>query len=597
MGKMIGRKLTIRDMMLFIFMPVLLAAVLVCGGISYLLLQQQIRENTFSNALDIVTQLQMNLDFHLEDAERAFRRLSESEQVQRLLEEGDSFSEAESLQRLMDEIYLSRTTVLGSIAVAVQTGTGQKGFVSGEAGKLGALSWEDAAVGSYRLSVLEDGQLYWANLCQDSILERTEPVRTASIFMVQRKGDIRVLVQFQLREEFFHRLLSQARITEHGYLSVLSEDGEMIYKPLTPDNALTNADLRTILDSSSTHMRTRSANGNKLLVINEPLSSNEWQILAVFPENEAMGSAGAIKYVYLYSLLLLILLIFAFSNFFANVFSRPINEWIDRVHSAEKGQFNVTFHDDICKEISTLNDGLGALLQKMEDMMSQMKKEDETKHELEMAILQAQINPHFLYNTLYSIQQLYGMGENQTASQMVANLSSFFRLSLSKGRELITIRDEVEHLKSYIAIQQLRYDQLTYDLYIDDDILDNMIVKLTLQPLVENAIYHGLFGIRRGQIRIKGRWDAGDIVFQIIDNGSGMPPEKVEELNRAVKTGDWSKLPAVYGIKNVQQRIQLYCGENYGLHFESEPERGTRVIVRISAHPRSSNIEIGGQPQ
>ena len=229
-----------------------------------------------------------------------------------------------------------------------------------------------------------------------------------------------------------------------------------------------------------------------------------------------------------------------------------------------------------------------------EEMMEQMKIENETKRELEMAILQAQINPHFLYNTLYSIQQLYGMGEHQQASQMVANLSSFFRLSLSKGREIIPIRDEVEHLKNYIAIQQMRYDQLTYDLCIDDDILDNSIVKLTLQPLVENAIYHGLFGIRRGVIRILGHWENEDIVFKIIDNGSGMPAERVELLNRAVRTGDWSELPSVYGIKNVQQRIRLYCGENYGLYFKSEAGKGTRVIVRISTQLRSSNI---GNPE
>lgn len=589
-----GRKLTIRDMFLFIFMPILLTAVIICGSVSYLLIRRQIQDNTFSNALDIVSQLQMNLDYQLADIQRRFESLADSHPIQQLLEEGDAFSDDDSLLKAMEELYDSRSDVLDSIAVVYDGDSGvQKRFGAGDSNRLDRISWETDAIGIFPLKDLQADRLYWANLNQNDFFDRDQPVNTASLFLVKENQNGRYLFLFHLREEFFRTLLGQARITEHGYLSLLSEDGEIIFKQQTPDNTLTEEDLNAIVNSASMHFKTKSINGSELLVINEPLTSNGWQILAVFPEDEAMGAAQYIKYVYLYVLALLLLLIYGFANLFASVFSKPIQEWIDKVNSAGKGKFDVTFHDNICEEISTLNNGLEALFRKMKDMMEQMKKENETKHELEMAILQAQINPHFLYNTLYSIQQLYGMGENQQASQMVANLSNFFRLSLSKGREVIPIRDEVEHLKSYIAIQQMRYDQLTYDLCIDDDILDNSIVKLTLQPLVENAIYHGLFGIRRGQIRILGHWENGDIVFKIIDNGNGMPAEKVELLNRAVETGDWSQLPSVYGIKNVQQRIRLYCGENYGLRFKSEPGRGTRVIIRISAHLRSSSIEIG----
>lgn len=591
MKHLIRRKLTIRDMVLYIFMPLLMAAVILCGSVSYFLLRRQIQDNTFSNALDIVTQLQMNLDYQMGDVQQRFQALADAPQIQLLQENGSGFSNNYNLNDLMHEIYHARSTILDSIVVVYDDGEEQHRYAVGDSHDLSQISWETDSIGIYPLSDLEPGKLYWVNLSQNDFFNRSEPVNTASLFCVQEDEDSRVLVLFYLREEFFRNLLGQARITEHGYLSLLSEDGEILFKELTPDNTLTEKDLESILSSDTMHLRTESINGNELLVINEPLGVNNWQILAVFPEKETMGAARYIMYVYLGSLALLILLTYAFSNFFANVFSRPIREWIDNVSSAGKGEFDVTFHDNICEEISNLNDGLGELFGKMEEMMEQIKVESATKRELELAILQAQINPHFLYNTLYSIQQLYGMGENEQASQMVANLSSFFRLSLSKGREIITIRDEVEHLKNYIAIQQMRYDQLTYDLCIDDDILDNSIVKLTLQPLVENAIYHGLFGIRRGVIRILGHWENEDIVFKIIDNGSGMPPERVELLNRAVETGDWSELPSVYGTKNVQQRIRLYCGENYGLHFQSEAGKGTRVIVRISASLRSSNIE------
>ncbi len=200
---------------------------------------------------------------------------------------------------------------------------------------------------------------------------------------------------------------------------------------------------------------------------------------------------------------------------------------------------------------------------------------------LEMNLLQAQINPHFLYNTLYCIQQLYDMGEKENASRMVSNLSSFFRMSLSKGREVVTVQDEVEHLQQYIAIQQMRYDHLTYDVCVSESLYDFGILKMTLQPLVENAIYHGVFRNRSGHIKIKGLLEGEDMVFTIIDNGRGMPPERLAQLTKAIESGDWTGLDA-YGVRNVQERIRLACGEGYGLTYRSEEGRGTRVIVRVS---------------
>ena len=289
-----------------------------------------------------------------------------------------------------------------------------------------------------------------------------------------------------------------------------------------------------------------------------------------------------IKYVYFYGAVLLVLLTIAVSNLFSRIFSLPIQEWIKNVQSAERGCPDVTFPNTNCEEIAVLNDGLQALFQKMSEMVQHIEREHQHKRELEMAILQAQINPHFLYNTLYSIQQLYGMGENQTASKMVGDLSNFFRLSLSKGRELIPIRDEIEHLKSYMSIQQIRYDQISYELSIDERIMDLNIIKLTLQPLLENAISHGLFTARRGHIQVKGRMTEEGIVFKVRDNGSGMAPEALEQLNHALQNGDWAALPSAYGIKNVHQRIQLYCGPSYGLSYESESDKGTTVTIHIS---------------
>lgn len=582
-------------MVLFLFMPALLAAVLVCGSITYILLNRQLRDNTFSNAIDITTQLQLNLNYRLEDIYEKYESLLQSTVMGELL---SGSPDSTHLQQEIDELYASRPQMLDSVLLAVKSPAQTFIIFHGQEGCSPSKEIsEETQINSIPINELAPGEIYWANLREDTLLIREKPAQTALLYSLIQKKNASALLVFQIREDFFRELLAQAHITEHGYLSLLSTDGEMVFKEIGPDSSLTQEDMETIVSSASERLfRTRSTNGKRLLVISEPLSPTNWKILAVFPEEEIMGAVRYIKYVYLYSVIILVVLTFTLSNLFARVFSRPIQEWIKNVRSAGEGRLDVTFHDNNCEEIAVLNDGLQALFQKMGDMVQHIEKEHQSKRELEMAILQAQINPHFLYNTLYSIQQLYGMGENQTASKMVGNLSNFFRLSLSKGRELIPIRDEIEHLRSYIAIQQIRYDQITYELSIDERLMDISIIKLTLQPLVENAISHGLFSARRGHIRVKGRWaqTGEDIIFTVRDNGSGISSENLELLNYALKSGDWSGLPTAYGIKNVHQRIQLYCGPDYGLSYTSEADKGTTVTVRISPHLKESALGLDG---
>ncbi len=582
MKRILSRKLTIREMVLFLFMPAVLAAVLICGGVSYLLVSRQLRDNTFSNAVDIVSQLQMNLNYRLDDIYEKYEGFLRGSAMERLFA---GSADVDQLQGELDALYASRSQMLDSVLLAVTMPEQSFSVFSGPDGCSPSPDISEKTLISARtIDSLTPGRVYWSNLHEDALLTRTQPARTALLYSLVRENGVSALLVFQIREDFFRELLSQARITEHGYLSLLSADGEMVFKEVVPDNTLTQEDMDRILSASSrASFRTRSASGKRLLVISEPLPPTDWQILAVFPEKEILGAARLIKYVYFYGAVLLVLLTIAVSNLFSRIFSLPIQEWIKNVQSAERGCPDVTFPNTNCEEIAVLNDGLQALFQKMSEMVQHIEREHQHKRELEMAILQAQINPHFLYNTLYSIQQLYGMGENQTASKMVGDLSNFFRLSLSKGRELIPIRDEIEPLKSYMSIQQIRYDQISYELSIDERIMDLNIIKLTLQPLLENAISHGLFTARRGHIQVKGRMTEEGIVFKVRDNGSGMAPEALEQLNHALQNGDWAALPSAYGIKNVHQRIQLYCGPSYGLSYESESDKGTTVTIHISS--------------
>ena len=210
--------------------------------------------------------------------------------------------------------------------------------------------------------------------------------------------------------------------------------------------------------------------------------------------------------------------------------------------------------------------------------MEQVRQEEITLRKTELKALQAQINPHFLYNTLDAIAWLCEEGRNKDAEDMVTSLAKLFRISISKGHELITIEKEIQHAQSYLRIETFRYkNQFTYTFDVDENCLGYLCNKITLQPIIENAIYHGLNRmVDEGEITIRIREDGDDIILSVEDNGIGMTEEQCQEILRK-EPGDRTGI----GIKNVNDRIKIYFGEEYGLTITSELDEGTCVDIRM----------------
>ena len=230
-------------------------------------------------------------------------------------------------------------------------------------------------------------------------------------------------------------------------------------------------------------------------------------------------------------------------------------------------------------ELQTLDRNFDKMAGRINSLMEKQRQDQQSLHRAELELLQAQINPHFLYNTLDSIAILAESQREEDVIDMVTSLSTFFRNSLSRGEDIIPLRSELVQAKSYLEIQQIRYsDILTYSISVPESIQDRPVPKLILQPLIENALYHGIKNRRgRGTITITGAEEDGMILLRVRDNGAGMSPEQLAQLQSGVYEEHHSGL----GLKNVHQRIRLYCGEPYGLSFESEPGVGTTVTVRL----------------
>ena len=212
----------------------------------------------------------------------------------------------------------------------------------------------------------------------------------------------------------------------------------------------------------------------------------------------------------------------------------------------------------------------------------QVKKEQKMLRKSEFDLLQSQINPHFLYNTLDAIIWSAEAGNQKQVVNMVGNLSDFFRLSLNKGKETVTVREELQHVKSYLEIQQIRYqDILDFEISVNEELNSFKIPKLTVQPVVENALYHGIKNKRGGgKITVSGKANEEDFVIIVEDNGKGMTEERLAEVKRGIEEGSTDR-NVVYGLYNVNERIKLNYGEEYGITVKSFFDKGTRVEIKL----------------
>lgn len=286
--------------------------------------------------------------------------------------------------------------------------------------------------------------------------------------------------------------------------------------------------------------------------------------------------------------IILFTVILAGALMFSRKIMRGITEPIRRLSEATKqagsGDFAVRVQEDSDDELAVLNTSFNQMVEKIGQLVEDIRVEQINLRQTELKVLQAQINPHFLYNTLDSIIWLAEAGEKEKVVQMVSSLSDFFRTTLSKGRDYISLQEEEMHIRSYLQIQQFRYrDILEYDIRIPQKLYPYPILKLTLQPLVENALYHGIKNKRgMGHISVMGKEEEDRLVFCVRDDGIGMTGERLAHV-RAMIYGEQldASDPSGFGLFNVNQRMQLNYGPSYGLEIDSIYGEGTTVKVVI----------------
>jgi two-component system sensor histidine kinase YesM len=372
-------------------------------------------------------------------------------------------------------------------------------------------------------------------------------------------------------------------IDQHGNV-ISGSDSPNTYRPLL---TLFSEGIFKNKDSSSKIIRFKQ---RKMMLTYSTSSISGWKVVALTPTAILTQNINSIALVMIMVCVACYILLLVFSGYITTIITNPLRQLLTSIKKVQTGdltqQVNFTGED----EIGELGQGYNAMVAHMKDLIERVYKLQIREREAELNALQAQINPHFLYNTLDTIFWKAEKNHVPEISEMVYALSRIFRLSLNRGNELTTVAQEKELIEYYLVLQQIRFqDKLTYQIEFDEEILDLTIPKLVLQPFVENAIIHGIEGLETpGNIQITGRLSENQITFQIIDNGIGMTKEKIQQI--LVKKGGSETNPITvsggYAIRNVLERLELYYESNYQLIFDSIPEKGTTVVIIVPKYCR-----------
>lgn len=387
-----------------------------------------------------------------------------------------------------------------------------------------------------------------------------------------------VAIDFSFSE--IAKYIDKVGVGRHGYCYITDAEGNIIYHP----QQLVFSHLKSEDAGGVSSLADGVHEGKNIIYTLSTTYDRSWRIVGVSYTDELVTERQSQIFMSIVvSLLCCAAVSVAVLAVYAIIVNAPVRSLIKAMKAFENAadSFSYSSGNEAVTELQVLSDSFEHMSNRIKQLMERVRREETELRKTELKALQAQINPHFLYNTLDSIQWMCEQGKNEDAMKMVSALAKLFRISISRGHELIPIKDELQHAKNYLVIQSYRYrNQFSYSFDIETRLEHYLCNKITVQPLIENAIYHGIDRmVDEGEITISVKEapdNKDDILITVEDNGVGMTEEQCRKILRKERS-DSSGI----GVKNVNDRLKIYFGEKYGLTIKSELDVGTIVTVRI----------------
>ena len=378
-------------------------------------------------------------------------------------------------------------------------------------------------------------------------------------------------------------VLDEVTLGNGGYIYLMDSKGEIIWHPkyelIASGRVKENNLVAAGYDDGS---REEIFNGTRQTVVTKTVGYTGWKLVGVIKGTGISLNMLKTRLFIVFVILLIIFIVILINSYISFRVTNPIRELEKSVKELEEGNLDADIYMGGSYEVQHLGKSVQDMKFRIKGLMQDIVNEHEEKRKSEFDSLQAQINPHFLYNTLDIIVWQIENEKQSEAVHTVTALARFFRLSLGKGKNIVTVKDEIDHVKNYLMIQHMRFkNKFDYEFDIAEDVLELPSLKLMLQPLVENAIYHGMeFMDGDGLIMVKAWREEDELYLSVADNGLGMTEDKVEMILTG-KSSSGNGRGSGIGVKNVNERIKLYFGEAYGLTIDSEPDEGTKVTIHL----------------
>jgi len=415
-------------------------------------------------------------------------------------------------------------------------------------------------------------------------------VVSLSLELAGRDGEKLGILLIDLNFSVLNDMLRDIHLGPRGYLFIVDPAGNIVYHP---QQQLIYSNLKTelidrVLETENGIFTGEQDGGRRMYIVKD--SGFGWKIVGVAYENELVGNQRQIQLsIFLLGIACIVIAV-ALSLFLSRRIIQPIKRLQKSMQEVEKGNFDIHVPVSGTFETSKLAHAFNIMVSKIRELMWQIVQDQEQKRKSELNALQAQINPHFLYNTLDSIIWMAECNRTREVIQMTSALAKLFRASISKGEELVPVETEIVHIENYLKIQKMRYkNKLDYQIDVDDSLKHYQTIKVILQPIVENAIYHGIKKKKGpGLITITAREEGKDLILRVSDNGIGMDRDTLRALLEPAPPGREGR---GVGVRNVHERLQLYFGKSYGLSFESTPGEGTTAYIRFPKIPSA----MGGE--
>lgn len=575
----------IQVMITLSFMSITIITVLMVCVMLYNKFSKSSEDNTYLNIGQIIDQVNSNLEFYVSGMEDIFEVVEDSVGHAAVIP-------GEQLGNQLSTILKTRQDL---VSIALFTNDGKLVLNTPETdvrpnSRLVSQGWFEAAQehpGMLQFSAPHIQNVFkspyrWVVSMSKEITYRDHGMK--------RKGILAVDINFRTIDELSKRV----SLGKKGYVYIIDGLGNMVYHPQQQliYAGLKYENLEPVLNYSYGSYVDESTGEERIITI-KTVQPTGWKVVGVTYADEIMTTKQDINRFMFWVILVMMSIVLIVSVLVSYRIAKPLRTLERSVKKVEDGDFGTIIDVNGAYEVEQLSKRFNLMIRRIRELMDQIILEQEAKRKSELEVLQAQINPHFLYNTLNSVTRMAEMGRKEEVVTTITSLSKFFRISLSKGDHVITVQDELEHIRNYLIIQKIRFkNKFQYEIEAQDEALSCMTLKLILQPLVENAIHHGIeMMVDEGFIGIYAWIEEETLFIRVTDNGIGMSEEVLKGiLSGKSRQGSGSGV----GVRNVHERISLYYGKPYGLTFESELEEGTTVTVRLPVKEHSDLRDNGG---